>query len=94
MTYLTPASSSDLMGFGMYKNKTYAEVLEDFGYTNWCIQKFQEGGCNWNLKRYSQWAIRQQPVVVVTSPGSTSPSLGSYSIVSLPFEVHEVEDSH
>ena len=94
MTYLTPASSSDLMDFGMYKNKTYAEVFKDFGYTNWCIQKFQEGGCNWKLKRYAQRAIRQQPVVVVTSPGSTSPSLGSYSIVSLPFEVHEVEDSH
>ena len=82
---LPAVSGSDRMDFGMYKDKTYAEVLEDFGYTNWCIQTFQEGDCNWKLKRYAQWAIRQQPVVVVTSPESTSPSLGSYSMVSLTF---------
>ena len=85
-------SGSDRMGFGKNSSKTYAEVFKDSGYTNYCIQEFQKGDCCEGLKRYAQWAIRQQPVVVVTSPKSTSPSLESYSMVTLPCEVHEVED--
>ena len=96
---LTLASGSDRMDFGMHSNKTYAEVLEDSGYTKWCIQTSQEGECGWKLKRYAQWAIRQQPAVEVlmTTPPATSPksrswSLGSYSMVSLRSEDDEVED--